>query len=122
MQILDKCSNIETNSKDKTRNTKCKTTQLNTEGEKKIKCLKVFTKVGTLKFKKHFVDSLIIRKLKQTKKKESLTWSNFVDDLIKVASNMKDKTLIDDIIFEILEDRLNDERIQNKNEISFEMI
>ena len=49
MQILDKCSNIETNSKDKRRNTKCKTTQLNTEEEKKIKCLKVFTKVGTLK-------------------------------------------------------------------------
>ena len=133
MQILDKCANIENNLKEKTKNTKCKTTHLNTEGEKQIKCLKVFTKVGDfkesnlktlykLKYKKRFVDCLIIRKLKQTEKKKSQTWSNFVEDLIKVASNMKDQTRIDDIIFEILEDRLNDERIQNKNKISYEMI
>ena len=35
---------------------------------------------------------------------------------------MKDQTSIDEIIFDILEYRLYDERIQNKNKISFEMI
>ena len=133
MQILDTCAHIENNSKDKKTNTKRKTVHLNTQVEKQIKCLKVFTKVGDfkesnlknifkLRYKKHLIDYFIIRKLKQTEKKKSQTWSNFVEDLIKVASHMKDQTSIDEIIFDILEHRLYDERIQNKNKISFEMI